>query len=78
MREYALRESILQFAQEWAVREGISKEQFALRFWEAVRWHEDKYLQIASGISETTGAQLDERSLDDVPTDENPPAIFPA
>jgi len=75
--EHAMREALLQFTQEVAVREGIPVELFVSRFEAAKEWHRDRFLQIIEGVDPQIAAQIDERNVADIPTEDLPPCIFP-
>jgi hypothetical protein len=75
--EHALREGLLQFTQEIAARDGLSVEVFVSRFEKAIDWHRDRFLRMLEGVDPQMAAHIDTRSLKDIPTDAQPPCIFP-
>jgi len=75
--EHATREVLLQFAQEIAAHEGIPVELFATRFEAAKEWHRDRFLQQIEVIDPYLAATVDERDVTEIPTEEQPPRIFP-
>jgi len=75
--EHAMREALLQFTQEIAVREGVPAELFVERFEAAKEWHRDRFLRMVEGVDPDLAAKIDERAIHDVPTEEMPPCIFP-
>lgn len=75
--DHAIREALLQFTQEIAARDGLSVELFVSRFHAAIDWHRDRFLQTVEGVDPHLAAQIDQRSLTDVPTEDLPPCIFP-
>ena len=74
--EHALREAILQFTQEVAVRDGVALELFVERFHAAMKWHRDRFLRMVETVNPELAAEIDERNLDDVPTEDLPPCIL--
>jgi hypothetical protein len=74
---HALREALLQFTQEIVAREGFPIKLFVSRFEEAVDWHRDRFLRMVEGFDPQMAAQINTRSLTDVPTEAQPPCIFP-
>lgn len=75
--EHAMREALLQFTQEIAVRQGIPVELFVSRFEAAKEWHRDRFLRMVEGVDPNLAAKIDERAIHDVPTEDMPPCIFP-
>jgi hypothetical protein len=75
--EHATREVLLQFAQEIAVHEGIPVELFAARFEAAKEWHRDRFLQQIEVVDPWLAARVDARGVAEVPTEEQPPCLFP-
>ncbi len=75
--EYALRETILQFTQELAARDGFSVEQFVARFEAANHWHRDRFLRTVEGVDPDLAAHLDQREVAEIPTSDLPPCILP-
>jgi hypothetical protein len=75
--EHALREGLLQFTQEIAARDGFSVEVFVSRFEKAIDWHRDRFLRMLEGVDPQMAAHIDTRSLTDIPTEDQPPCIFP-
>ena len=75
--EHALREALLQFTQEIAARDGFSVEVFVSRFEKAIDWHRDRFLRMLEGVDPQMAAHIDTRSLTDIPTEAQPPCIFP-
>src|SRR4051812_25874828 len=75
--EHAMREGILQFTQEIAARDGISVELFVTRFHAAIDWHRDKFLQMVEGVDPRLAAEIDQRDLAEIPTEDQPPCILP-
>jgi hypothetical protein len=75
--EHAMREALLQFTQEVAVREGVPAELFVERFEAAKEWHRDRFLRMVEGVDPDLAAKIDERAIHDVPTEDMPPCIFP-
>jgi hypothetical protein len=73
-----LREALLQFTQEIAAREGFPVKLFVARFQEAVDWHRDRILRMVEGFDPRMAAQIDTRCLTKIPTEAQPPCIFPA
>ncbi len=74
--DHAMREALLQFTQEIAARDGLSVELFVSRFHAAIDWHRDRFLRMVEGIDPRLAAQIDQRSLTEIPTDEQPPCIL--
>jgi hypothetical protein len=74
---HAMREAMLQFTQEVAAREGIPVDLFVSRFEAAITWHRDRFLQMIEGVDPQIAAQIDNRKITDIPTEELPPCIFP-
>ena len=70
-------DTLQQALKEVSAQLGFSKEQFLSRFQEAARWHYDRRLQKASDSAPNLSARIDDRDLDQIPTDESPPQIFP-
>jgi nucleotide-binding universal stress UspA family protein len=75
--EHAMREALLQFTQEVAAREGIPVELFVSRFEAAKEWHRDRFLQMVEAIDPDAAAQIDDRKVTEIPTEDFPPYIFP-
>jgi hypothetical protein len=75
--EHALREALLQFTQEVAARDGFSVEVFVSRFEKAIDWHRDRFLRMLEGVDPQMAAHIDTRNFTDVPTEAQPPCIFP-
>jgi len=75
--EHAMREALLQFTQEIAVREGFPVELFVRRFEAAIDWHRDRFLGMVEGVDPQLAAQIDQRHFQEIPTDVQPPAILP-
>jgi hypothetical protein len=75
--EHAMREALLQFTQEIAIREGIPIELFVSRFEAAKEWHRDRFLRMVEGVDPNLAAKIDERAIHDIPTEDLPPCIFP-
>jgi hypothetical protein len=75
--DHAMREGILQFTQEIAARDGLSVELFVSRFHAAIDWHRDRFLRMVEGVDPRFAAQIDQRSLTDIPTEDLPPCILP-
>jgi hypothetical protein len=75
--DYAMRETLLQFTQELAVRDGFSVELFIGRFEAACLWHRDRFLRSIEAIDPHLAAQLDQRALAEIPTEALPPCILP-
>jgi len=75
--DHAMREALLQFTQEVAVREGFSVELFVKRFEAAIDWHRDRFLGMVEGVDPQLAARIDHRQLMAVPTDTQPPCILP-
>jgi len=75
--EHSLREGLLQFTQEVAARDGFSVEVFVSRFEKAINWHRDRFLRMLEGVDPETAAHIDTRSFADIPTEAQPPCIFP-
>ena len=74
---HAMREALLQFTQEVAAREGIPVDLFVSRFEAAKEWHRDRFLRMVEAVDPNTAAQLDDRNVTDIPTEDLPPCIFP-
>jgi len=74
---HAMREALLQFTQEVAAREGIPVELFASRFEAAIDWHRDRFLRMIERVVPDIAAQIDDREMKDIPTEDLPPCIFP-
>ena len=74
---HATREALLQFTQEVAAREGIPVDLFVSRFEAAIHWHRDRFLRAVEGVDPQIAAQLDDRNVEEIPTEELPPCIFP-
>jgi hypothetical protein len=72
-----MREALLQVTQEIAKREGIPVELFVSRFEAAKEWHRDRFLQMVERVDPHTAAQIDDRKIVDIPTEDLPPCIFP-
>lgn len=75
--DHAMREGLLQFTQEIAARDGLSVELFVTRFHAAIDWHRDRFLQMVEGVDPCLAAQIDQRDLANIPTDDQPPCILP-
>jgi len=75
--EHATREVLLQFVQEVATHEGTPLELFAARFEAAKQWHRDRFLQQIEVIDPCLAAKVDERNVAEIPTEEQPPCLFP-
>lgn len=75
--EHAMREALLQFTQEIAIREGVPVELFVSRFEAAKEWHRDRFLRMVEGVDPNLAAKIDERAIHDIPTEDLPPCIFP-
>ncbi|MDR3402648.1 MAG: hypothetical protein P4L99_09130 [Chthoniobacter sp.] len=75
--EHATREAVLQFIQELAEREGVAPELFVSRFEAAKNWHRDRFLQVVERVDPHIAAEIDDRKVADVCTEDFPPCIFP-
>jgi hypothetical protein len=75
--DHAMREGLLQFTQEIAARDGLPVEHFVNRFHAAIDWHRDRFLRMVEGVDPRLAAQIDQRDLADIPTEEQPPCILP-
>ncbi len=75
--DHAMREGILQFTQEIAARDGLSVELFVTRFHAAIDWHRDRFFQLVERADPQLAAQIDQRDLASIPTDDLPPCILP-
>ncbi len=62
---------------EIAARDGLPVALFVSRFEKAVDWHRDRFLQMIEGVDPQMAAQIDTRGLADIPTEAQPPCIFP-
>lgn len=67
---------VASLASELAAREGISEERILSRFQSLSDWYRDAWLGKASDIAPNPAAQLDDRSIDQIPTAAHPPRLF--
>lgn len=70
-------DALRQGLQEVCAQLGVSGEQFSQRFEAAARWHYDRLLGTASDAAPNLAGEIDTRTIDQIPTDERPPRIFP-
>jgi hypothetical protein len=70
-------ETLQQGLQEACAQLGVSEEQFSQRFQAAGQWHYQHLLEIASDAAPSHVSEIDTRAVDQIPTDERPPRIFP-
>lgn len=70
-------DALRQGLQEVCAQLGVSEEHFLPRFQATVRWYYDHLLRTASDAAPNLAGEIDTRTIDQIPTDERPPRIFP-
>jgi hypothetical protein len=70
-------DALRQGLQEVCARLGLSEEQFSPRFQAVAQWYYDRLLGKASDAAPNLAGEIDTRTIDQVPTDELLPHIFP-
>lgn len=70
-------EALQQGLQEACAQLGVSEEQFLPRFQAVAQWYQNRLLEITSDAAPSFVSEIDTRTLDQIPTDERPPRIFP-
>jgi hypothetical protein len=70
-------DALQQGLQEACAQLGVSEEQFLPRFQAAAQWYYDRLLGKASDAAPNLAGEIDTRTIDQIPTDERPPHIFP-
>lgn len=74
---YAKDAALIQWATEISGRLGVTSPVASQRFRESVKWHYDAYMQKMGDAIPGLVSQADDRGLEDIPLEENPPPILP-
>lgn len=77
LMQAAFLDALRQGLQEVLARSEISEELFLQRFRAVANWYYDRLLQKASDAAPNLAGEIDTRTIDQIPTSERPPALFP-
>lgn len=74
---HAFQRGVKSLGSEIAAHHGVSEDQFEERFSALCRWHYDVLLRTSSDVHPQMSAEIDTRTLEQIPTDDTIPRILP-